>query len=148
MTREPEKHATDCDMDDDCTCEAGRRPWVQCNNCDEMWCTKHQKHAFECECPEMVIGEEMSPNIKEIIESGQAPGLIIRHPAGETKYISSLAKYPGDPRANVSSMMEATRKAEAQGKKIIRAEDIDPGTRKARAPDPSFKGILSKVITE
>ena len=26
-------------------------PWVDCPNCDSMWCTLHSAHAFECECP-------------------------------------------------------------------------------------------------
>ena len=57
--------------------------------------------------------------IKEMIEARQAPGAIIRHPAGQTKYISTLARYPDDPRANVTSMTEAHRKAAQQGKEIL-----------------------------
>tara|TARA_R110000824_G_scaffold246105_1_gene435190 strand:- start:23956 stop:24225 length:270 start_codon:yes stop_codon:yes gene_type:complete len=68
--------------------------------------------------------------IQEMIEARQAPGAIIRHPAGETRYISSLAKFPNDPRANVSSMTEAHRKAEAQGKTIGKVEDLLPGSRR------------------
>ncbi len=26
-------------------------PWVGCHNCENMWCTLHAKHAFECSCP-------------------------------------------------------------------------------------------------
>ena len=26
-------------------------PWVDCPNCDSMWCTLHSAHAFECSCP-------------------------------------------------------------------------------------------------
>ena len=113
-----------------------------------MWCNEHRKHAFECECPEVGVSEEMSDNIREIIESGQAPGLIIKHPAGQTKYISSLARYPNDPRANVTSMAEARRKAAQQGKEIISIDDVSPSNRKPKAEDPSFGSILSKVITE
>jgi len=68
--------------------------------------------------------------IREMIEARQAPGAIIRHPAGESRYISSLAKFPNDPRANVTSMTEAHRKAAAQGKEIKKAEDLVPGKRK------------------
>ena len=68
--------------------------------------------------------------IQEMIEARQAPGAIIRHPAGETRYISSLAKFPNDPRANVTSMAEAERKAEAQGKTIRNVEDVLPGIRR------------------
>lgn len=143
-----EEHAIECDMDEDCTCGGISRPWIPCNNCDEMWCTKHEKHAFECECEDMAIGEEMSDNIREIIESGQAPGLIIRHPAGQSRYVSTLARYPGDPNANVSSVTEAERKAEAQGKKLINIDDVDPGNRKTKVKDPSFKEMLSKTLTE
>ncbi len=91
---------------------------------------------------------DVSDNIREIIESGQAPGLIVRHPAGQSKYISSLARYPGDPNANVSSITEAERKAEAQGKKLINVEDVDPGNRTKKVKDPSFKELLSKTLTE
>lgn len=24
--------------------------WVECPNCENPWCMKHWKHAFECEC--------------------------------------------------------------------------------------------------
>jgi len=113
-----------------------------------MWCTEHLVHAFECECPEVGASEEMSDNMREIIESRQAPGLIIKHPAGQTKYISSLARYPGDPHANVSSVTEAERKARAQGKEIISIDDVSPSNRKPKAEDPSFSSILQKVLTE
>ena len=26
-------------------------PWVECPNCESMWCMLHSAHAFECECP-------------------------------------------------------------------------------------------------
>ena len=68
--------------------------------------------------------------IKEMIEARQAPGLIISHPAGETRYISSLARYPDDPRAKVTCLTEARRKAAEDGKEIKKVEDITPGTRK------------------
>jgi len=25
--------------------------WIPCDNCEEYWCTIHEKHAFECDCP-------------------------------------------------------------------------------------------------
>tara|TARA_Y100000590_G_scaffold396751_1_gene477729 strand:+ start:1452 stop:1730 length:279 start_codon:yes stop_codon:yes gene_type:complete len=62
---------------------------------------------------------EKVDKIKEMLEARQAPGAIIRHPAGQTKYISTLARYPDDPRANVTSMSEARRKAAQQGKEIL-----------------------------
>jgi len=77
--------------------------------------------------------------IKEMIEARQAPGAIVRHPAGETRYISSLAKYPNDPRANVTSMAEAHRKAAAQGKEIKNVEDVVPGQRKDHSADSFSK---------
>lgn len=67
--------------------------------------------------------------IKEMIEARQAPGAIIRHPAGETRYISTLARYPDDPRANVTCMAEAHRKAAEDGKEIKNVEDVIPRTR-------------------
>ena len=27
--------------------------WVPCPDCDEFWCTIHEKHTFECACPEV-----------------------------------------------------------------------------------------------
>lgn len=33
--------------------EEPERPWIDCPcECGNMWCTKHEKHAFECDCPE------------------------------------------------------------------------------------------------
>ena len=26
-------------------------PWVECPDCENMWCMFHSKHAFECGCP-------------------------------------------------------------------------------------------------
>lgn len=30
--------------------------WVPCPGCENPWCTIHNKHAFECDCP--ALGEE------------------------------------------------------------------------------------------
>lgn len=26
-------------------------PWIPCPHCDEYWCTIHDCHVFECDCP-------------------------------------------------------------------------------------------------
>ena len=81
--------------------------------------------------------------IREMIEAKQAPGAIIRHPAGETRYISTLARYPDAPRANVTCMAEAHRKAAADGKVIQNVEDVVPGTRKEHRSE-SFSETFDK----
>lgn len=29
--------------------------WVPCDMCGDYWCVKHEKHAWECECPEVEV---------------------------------------------------------------------------------------------
>jgi hypothetical protein len=84
--------------------------------------------------------------IKEMIEARQAPGAIIRHPAGETRYISTLARYPNDPRANVTSMTEATRKAEQQGKEILTVDEAL--TSRKEVKQESFSEVFDKKWKE
>jgi len=84
--------------------------------------------------------------IKEMIEARQAPGAIIRHPAGETRYISTLARYPDDPRANVTSMAEARRKAAQQGKEILTVDEALASREEAQ--QESFSEVFDKKWKE
>ena len=83
----------------------------------------------------------MSDKIREIIESRTAPGILVRHPAGEQRYISTLARYPGDKEAYVTSISEAKRKAKAQGKEIKNVEDVSPVEKKE---SPTFAETFNR----
>ena len=84
--------------------------------------------------------------IKEMIEARQAPGAIIRHPAHETRYISTLARYPDDPRANVTSMAEARRKAAQQGKEILTVDEALASRKEVQ--QESFSEVFDKKWKE
>jgi hypothetical protein len=84
--------------------------------------------------------------IKEMIEAKQAPGAIIRHPACETRYISTLARYPNDPRANVTSLAEARRKAAQQGKEIVTVDEALDSRKEVR--QESFSDVFDKKWKE
>jgi hypothetical protein len=57
----------------------------------------------------------MSGGIKEIIESGQFPGIKVAWSGG---FVSGLAKRPGDPNAYCRNEDEVKRKCAEQGKMI------------------------------
>jgi len=84
--------------------------------------------------------------IKEMIEARQAPGAIIRHPACQTRYISTLARYPDDPRANVTSMAEARRKAAQQGKEILTVDQALDARKEVK--QESFGKVFDKKWKE
>lgn len=37
--------------------------WVRCPDCDDFFCTLHQEHAYDCECP----------TLEELLEEGTDP---------------------------------------------------------------------------
>ena len=36
--------------------EDAEAQWIRCDSCDDMWCSVHVLHVFECPCPDL---EEM-----------------------------------------------------------------------------------------
>lgn len=36
--------------------------WIPCPTCEDFWCTVHQKHAFECDCPDLEECDEAGWN--------------------------------------------------------------------------------------
>jgi hypothetical protein len=39
------------------------RVWIRCDMCDDFWCTRHEKHVHDCDCPS--IEEWIEPAVKE-----------------------------------------------------------------------------------
>ncbi len=56
--------------------------------------------------------------LAEILRTKQFPGFRMRWP-NEGRYVSGLARFPGDPNAHCSTRDEVHEKVRKQGKEII-----------------------------
>jgi len=60
----------------------------------------------------------MSGKLHEILESGQAPAFRSRWPL-KGRYVSGLARFPGDKEAYCSTRAEVHEKVKRQGKVVL-----------------------------
>lgn len=128
---------------------------------------------------EELVAEGVSPNMAEILSSGKAPGsrttddfLKGRHSGYGTDdkyliaklkkagapengvYCPGLAKFPGDPRAVVSSMDDVKRRCaetgaglEAPGVTILRRQ-VEPEMPKGPAPDILAREVRKEIAKD
>ncbi|MDZ7378494.1 MAG: hypothetical protein ONB06_04025, partial [candidate division KSB1 bacterium] len=88
--------------------------------------------------------------LEEMLAARQAPGVITdKRRFGGGKYVASLARFPGDPEAHISSMAEARRVLERRG---WYSEDI-PGMEVPAPQEPTGQyepaaDIIDRLVEE
>lgn len=57
--------------------------WIECDMCEEWWCSLHDSHVFDCICP----------GIEELVEFGVDP---YSTPKSDPKVLLAIAKSLGN----------------------------------------------------